>query len=52
MGAYTVTPIFKGGWLIWEKAEEVCMYLVCGNKRAAMIDAGMGTGNRLSEVSA
>ena len=52
MGAYTVTPIFKGGWLIWEKAEEVCMYLVCGNKRAAMIDAGMGTGNLLSEVSA
>ncbi len=52
MGAYTVTPIFKGGWMIWEKAEEVCMYLVCGKKRAALIDAGMGTGDLLSEVTA
>ena len=52
MEAYAVTPIFKGGWLIWENAEDVGMYLVCGNNRAALIDAGMGTGDLLSEISA
>ena len=51
MGPYTITQIFNGGWLFWENAEGVCMYLVCGNKRAVLIDAGMGSGDLLSEVS-
>ena len=45
MKTYQVTPIDEGVYLIFEPAEDVCMYLVAGEKKAALIDSGMGTGN-------
>ena len=45
MNAYEVTPIRDGIYLIVESAEDVCMYLVIGTKKAALIDSGMGTGD-------
>lgn len=45
MSGYDITPIFKDAWLIYEREEQVCMYLICGSERAALIDAGMGTGD-------
>ena len=45
MNTYQVTLITEGVYLIFERAEDVCMYLVVGEKKAALIDGGMGTGN-------
>ncbi|MBQ7060023.1 MAG: MBL fold metallo-hydrolase [Firmicutes bacterium] len=45
MNTYQVTLIGEGIYLIFEPAEDVCMYLVVGEKKAALIDGGMGTGN-------
>ena len=47
MNNYEVTQIEKGVYLIFEPAEDVgsSMYLVVGEKKAALIDSGMGTGN-------
>lgn len=52
MSVYDVKQIFEGGWLLYEREEAVCMYLVCGTERAALIDAGMGTGDLLAEAAA
>ena len=45
MNTFQVTLIGEGIYLIYESAEEVCMSVVAGEKRAALIDGGMGTGN-------
>jgi len=50
MKHYEIRRIFEGGWLLYETEETVCMYLVCGSSCAALIDAGMGTGDLLSEI--
>lgn len=52
MSAYDVKEICSGGWLLYEREEQVCIYLVCGSERAALIDAGMGTGDLLAEAAA
>ena len=44
MSVYDICSIFKDAWLIYEREKQVCMYLVCGSDRAALIDAGEGTG--------
>ena len=51
MSAYEISSILKDAWLIYEREEQVCMYLVCGSDRAALIDAGMGTGDLQATVS-
>lgn len=52
MSVYDVKKIFEGGWLLYEHEEQVCMYLVCGTERVALIDAGCGTDDLMAEVSA
>lgn len=51
MSVYDIRSIFKDAWLIYEREEQVCMYLVCGSKSAALIDAGEGTGDLQAVVS-
>ncbi len=45
MNPYEVILIRDGIYLIYETEEDVCMYLVIGTKKAALIDSGMGTGD-------
>lgn len=45
MNEYEVSPIRDGIYLVFEPEEDVCMYLVIGTKKAALIDSGMGTGD-------
>lgn len=51
MSVYDICSIFKDAWLIYEREKQVCMYLVCGSDRAALIDAGEGTGDLQAVVS-
>ena len=51
MSAYEVRPVFEGGWLLYEKEVQVCMYLVCGSERAALIDSGVGSGDLLAAAA-
>ena len=45
MKEYEVTKLGEGICLIFEPAEDVCMYVIKGHRKAALIDSGMGTGD-------